>query len=248
MNQIFLYDGTFLSLIQLIDYFITHHIRPFQIKNEQYQPTLFDEVIHLELNYSSEFYRIFIEKIGTYCFHKVFYVFLSEEENKELILYYFLLNAYKNPNIILKLRNLKCVSEVLRISFYVAHESHKMKGFLRFKELKSKVLYAEVSPTNNVLCLITEHFQKRLKNEFWIIKDFQRDIYALYDKQQVSYVRGDEFILEETDFSAEEAKIENLWKIFYQTTGIKERKNDRCRMNFMPKKYWQFITEVRDEL
>ena len=57
MNQIFLYDGTFLSLIQLIDYFITHHIRPFQIKNEQYQPTLFDEVIHLELSILCFFIR-----------------------------------------------------------------------------------------------------------------------------------------------------------------------------------------------
>ena len=37
------------------------------------------------------------------------------------------------------------------------------------------------------------------------------------------------------------------WKDFYKTIGIKERKNDRCRMNFMPKKYWKYILEMSDE-
>ena len=48
--------------------------------------------------------------------------------------------------------------------------------------------------------------------------------------------------------SSNEKEIEKLWKIFYKTIGIKERKNDRCRQNFMPKKYWKYITEVREEL
>ena len=39
---------------------------------------------------------------------------------------------------------------------------------------------------------------------------------------------------------------EDMWKEFYKTIGIKERKNDRCRMNFMPKKYWKYIVEVSD--
>ena len=43
-------------------------------------------------------------------------------------------------------------------------------------------------------------------------------------------------------------EIEDLWKSFYNTIGIKERKNDRCRMNFMPKKYWKYILEVSDEI
>ena len=37
-----------------------------------------------------------------------------------------------------------------------------------------------------------------------------------------------------------------MWKTFYNTIGIEERKNNRCRMNFMPKKYWKYILEVGD--
>ena len=42
-------------------------------------------------------------------------------------------------------------------------------------------------------------------------------------------------------------EMEDLWKSFYNTIGIKGRKNDRCRMNFMPKKYWKYILEVENE-
>ena len=50
------------------------------------------------------------------------------------------------------------------------------------------------------------------------------------------------------NISDREEDIENLWQTFYHTIGIKERQNDRCRMNFMPKKYWPYLLEVRDEL
>ena len=34
----------------------------------------------------------------------------------------------------------------------------------RFIELKNKVLYATIEPTNNVLELLSNHFKNRLKN------------------------------------------------------------------------------------
>ena len=36
---------------------------------------------------------------------------------------------------------------------------------------------------------------------------------------------------------------QNLWKMFFKTIAIKERKNARCQMQFMPKKYWQDLIE-----
>ena len=110
-------------------------------------------------------------------------IFLSEEENKELILFYLFKNALKYKDKVLYYRNLKCVSEGMRVANYVIHESHKMKGFLRFKELKNKVLYAEMAPTNNILFLVSKHFQRRLKNEYWMIKDVARKLISVYDKK-----------------------------------------------------------------
>jgi len=50
--------------------------------------------------------------------------------------------------------------------------------------------------------------------------------------------------LQITSLSEEEQYYQNLWNCFYHAIGIKERKNAKLRMQFMPKKYWQDLTEL----
>ncbi len=247
-NGCFIYEDTFLSLLNLIHYLLKNAIKPDKIKNTSYSPNLFDEVVHLTILEEKEIFNKVIQLIGSYATRALYYVFLSNEENKELILYYLLLNGQKYKDKILFHRHLRCVSETIRISNYVIHEVHKYKGFVRFQELENHILYAEVEPVNDVLELIAPHFKKRLKNDYWIIKDVRRNRLSLYDKKNYYLVSGHEFSLETTLKSHEEQKVEELWKAFYKTIGIQERKNERCRMNFMPKKYWKYMLEMEDEL
>ncbi len=248
MKNVYIYENDFISLLNLIFYLLKNKLKPENIKNEFYTPSLFENNITLTITKNEKNIEWIIKNIGKYSMKSIYYVFLSEEENKELIIYYFLLNALKYRQKIMYHRNLKCVSEVLRISEYVIHESHKMKGFLRFKELEKNILYAEMEPTNDILYLISCHFNSRLKNELWIIKDNRRKIISIHDKKQFIIVKEKDFEISTQKESINEKNIENLWKTFYKTIGIKERKNDRCRMNFMPKKYWKYITEVKKEL
>ncbi|MEG2653524.1 MAG: DUF4130 domain-containing protein, partial [Ruthenibacterium sp.] len=39
-----------------------------------------------------------------------------------------------------------------------------------------------------------------------------------------------------------------LWQRFYQTISIAARENPKCRMTHMPKRYWENMLEVREEL
>lgn len=248
MQYIYVYDGNYIALLSLILELIKRNIKPDNIKTDDYEASLFDEVINLQVDIDNDILKKVKKSFGSYALNAMYYVFLSEEENKELLLYYFFLNALKYHKNITFRRDLKCVSEVLRISQYVMHEAHKMKGFLRFKELENKVLYAEMEPTNDVIIIVSEHFQKRLKNEYFIIKDVKRGILSIYDKKKFVIVPENNFILNTIISSSEEKTMEELWKIFYRTIGISSRKNDRCRMNFMPKKYWKYMLEVEDEL
>jgi len=52
----------------------------------------------------------------------------------------------------------------------------------------------------------------------------------------------DDFTLPEK--SGNEESIQELWKHFYDTIGISERYNPRCRMSMMPKRYWKNMTEM----
>lgn len=248
MNNVYIYEGDFISLLNIILYLLKNNLKPNNIKTEDYSPSLFENIISLSIPNDEKIIDKITRSFGIKALLLMHYVFLSNVENKELILYYFFRNALKYHHNIIYYRNLKCVSEVLRISGYVRREAHKMKGFLRFKELEGNVLYAEIEPTNDILFLLSCHFAKRLKNEFWIIKDKKRKIISIYDKKRFKILNEEEFQLIDPKESTNEQEYETLWKTFYKTIGIKERKNDRCRRNFMPKKYWKYITEVSEEL
>ena len=241
-NKIYLYDGNFSTLMDLITKLLAFKTKPLNIcaKNE-YQPSLLDETIELELDNNFNINKIQISKniIKT-----IYYIYLSNNQNKELIIYYFLLNALKYQDKIFTMRNLKCVDASLKISKYVSNENHKLKGFLRFQELENHILYAEISPTNNVLELLSIHFKKRLKNEYWIIKDVGRNMYSIYDKKKYYIIADENINLKTLGAIEKEKEVENLWVTFFNTIGIKERKNTRCQMNFMPKKYWKYIIEM----
>ena len=247
MNNIFIYDGTLINLLNLIKHLSKFDIKNINIKNKNYNFNLFDKKIELTIDDNENIIETIIKEIGINAFNAIYYVFLSTEENKENIIYFFYLNAKYYKNTIFNRRNLKCVSETLKIIQYVKRENHKFKGFTRFKELNGKILYAEINPTNNILFLLSKHFKNRLKNEYWIIKDINRNIYSIYNKHIFQIIDGKNFTLKDIILSKHEEDTQNMWKTFYNTITIEERKNDRCRMNFMPKKYWKYIIEMEDK-
>lgn len=246
MNYVYLYNDNFVSLLNLINILVSKNIKPSNIKNTSYSPNLFEKIIKFDLADNDDIFNIVFKNVGKNIFKIMYYVFLSENDNKELVIYYFYLNALKYKNNVIYMRNLKCVNEALRISQYVSRENHKYKGFVRFKELNNNIFYSEIEPVNNILEILSNHFKKRLKNEFWIIKDVKRNIVSLYDKKDVVLVDSNNFQLYSDEISNQENLFKDLWIEFYNTIGIDARKNDRCRMNFMPKRYWKYITEMDD--
>ena len=45
----------------------------------------------------------------------------------------------------------------------------------------------------------------------------------------------------------EELAFRAMWRQFYDTIAIRERENPRCRMTHMPKRYWDMMTEFRED-
>ena len=243
-NFTYIYDGTWEDLLKVISWLFKEKRKPFQIIEEtQYENNLlsppFKPVINKENVIDKKYIPKEVLKIS-------YYVFLSNEKDKELIIYYFLLNSLKYQKNVLYMRNLKCVNKALTISKRVSREAHKWKGFLRFKEMQNHIFYAEFTADNNILGILANHFKKRLPKERWIIKDEKRDILCLYDKKNCYFLDGKEIELDLKQ-NIEEKNMEELWKSFFKTIAIKERVNKKCQQNFMPKKYWKNILEMEDE-
>jgi len=248
VTNTYLYNGSFTSFLALIVTLLNSKITPYDIKSEsKYIPNLFDKPAYLKLDNKKEKINYLKAKLSSIILSRIYYVFLSSDKNKEMIIYDFIKNALYYRSGILYRRNIDSVNKVLKISSYVSKETHHMKGFLRFKKMKN-FYYAKMEPTNNIIQLIANHFKKRLSNEYWIIHDEKRKIYAIYNLKNITYLHDENILSLNLNLADEENSIEDLWKTFFKTVAIKERENKKTQMNFMPKKYWKNIIEMEDRI
>ena len=246
MNKVYLYDGSFKSLLVLIIELLKFKKNPFNIKSEKdYNQNLLDEVVFLELKIDN---LKILKKLPKSVIRAANYVFLSNEDDKEIIIFEFLKNAFKYKEEIFRYRNIDAVNKTIKIAKYVSSEAHKLKGFLRFKQIENKFYYAEMEPTNNIIEILAAHFKNRLNLEPWIIHDLKRERYAIYDLKKVIYLEESDILKLNFKIDSNEEYYEDLWKTFFKTIAIKERKNLKCQMNFMPKKYWNHLIEMEDKI
>lgn len=132
------------------------------------------------------------------------------------------------------------VHRALDLSGRVWKEVHRLKGFLRFREMENGVLYAPCSPDNDIVDLLLPHFIDRLQGLAFVVHDCRRGIAGIYDgKEWVLVAAG----RAEIRLSEKEEAFSALWKKYYQTVNIPSRKNLRQQKNYMPVRYWSMLTE-----
>jgi len=103
MNEeiIYTYDGTFNDLINLIARLIKDNKRPTTIIEEnRYKDNLFDKIISYDIDKKTV--NLLIHNLTKEIIKTIFNVYLSENNDKELIIYYFTLNSLKYKNEIFK--------------------------------------------------------------------------------------------------------------------------------------------------
>ena len=133
------------------------------------------------------------------------------------------------------------VKKVHALSASVGGEAHQFKGFVRFKELADKTLYAKIEPDHNILALLTPHFRARLGAFNWIIHDARRGRAALYFNGKLIYAPLTPARALELD--GKEEAVQALWKLFFTTVAIKERINPKLQRQNVPLKYRKHLTE-----
>ena len=143
----------------------------------------------------------------------------------------------------------------------VAREQLRMKQFIRFQKAKDGTYLAVVSPDNDVLPLIIDHFQDRFRDQPWLIYDAKRHYGYYYEASpNPSQKRGDAIRITFEDESAVPFNLENgklnedvissddqllqdLWRTYFKAICIKERMNPKKQLSDMPRRYWKYMTE-----
>lgn len=126
----------------------------------------------------------------------------------------------------------------------VAFEAHRLTGLLRFRRLRDGLYYGPIDPDHNVAALLAPHFARRFGNMRWMIHDTGRGLGVLYDgrhwREAMVTMDGG---LKAEHLADGEKEIEDLWRLFFKTIAIPERKNPRLQRQYMPVRYWKYLVE-----
>ena len=123
-------------------------------------------------------------------------------------------------------------------------EVHLLRGFVRFSQQEG-ALVAEIEPKNRVLPLLRPHFCARYSGERFVIYDRTHREALFYQPGRWAIVPLDRFEVAAPDQA--ELDYRRLWRRFYDTIAIEERRNPKCRMTHMPKRYWNTMTEFQTD-
>lgn len=128
----------------------------------------------------------------------------------------------------------------------VYNERHRMLQFLRFEHMEGDVWFARCNPAASVVPLIMDWFAGRFNTQAFMIYDENHRIAGVYEGKEWYLVKTDSLMLPE--HSAEEEVMQAAWKRFYNTIAVESRYNPELRRQFMPKRFWKNITEMKETL
>lgn len=244
INKTYLYDGSLDGFLTIVfDSYSTKTLPQKILVKTDYSPNFLDNIVSIQTDLEKA-ERVFtgIEKnIGYTTLNNTYYAFLCSEKDKEICLLKYLCDGFDYGPKINNRLTISYVFQVMAMKKRAFGECHRLKGLLRFQEVGNNLYYASLHPDNNIIEPLAHHFINRLPTQNFIIHDKTRNICLLYNGKE--YQIMDATNLKIPNISETEQKYQELWKLFFKTISISERKNPRCQMQYMPKKYWKDLIE-----
>lgn len=190
-------------------------------------------------------------RMGMEDYQTIYYAALAEDSEKGEAIFRTLvlgLAVSREKNITRNLQ-VSCVAKVFELARRVENESHRYRMFVRFHELEDdRIMFSEIEPENQVLPLLGDHFSDRFPMVNFMIFDRSHKECLIHQAGKQWVILQDADLDEERihRYSRKEKEYTRLWKGFVSSIAIQERRNPRCQMNFMPKKFWKYMTEHQE--
>jgi len=250
----FVYDGTWEGLLTSVFEAFERKASDAIIRTEEsYVPSMLDEAVHVITNesYAKRVFTGLQKRLNGPALEQLYWCFLSEKPEIETTILRYIQYAYSTSASIEKAFAHPAVFTISQVAKQVYREKHRMEAFVRFQLTSDDIFFSVVEPDFNVLPLLIKHFKGRYADQKWVIFDKRRQYGISYDLNEVTYVTfegmpnfkaGDNSI-----FKEEEAIYQSLWKNYFKSVNIKERKNLDLHFRHVPKRYWKYLTEKHPE-
>lgn len=251
-NVAYVYDGSTEGLLSAIFLAYANHEDPSDIVREGVlQPRLDQSLVYVEANaaHAERVRKGILRKSNSNAWDIILDASLSDEPQTGTAVYQLVKLVMARPAI----ENRKLgdqlahpvVGPVIKLHRSVLNERHYIQQFLRFEHFEGDLWFARCNPKANVVPLLMDWFSGRFNTQRFVIYDEAHDIAGIYD--------GTSWYLAETSdvrlplHAQDEAIMQAAWKGFYRALSIPARYHPELRRQFMPKRFWKSILEVRDE-
>lgn len=243
-NLIYSYDGTFEGfLCCAFESFTRREIPSDILSHKDIQPGLFEQFhIATDMKKADRVKRSIPREMGDGALYFLENALFTCLEHKELLMLEFMRLGYKAGPKVTRLLANDTVLNLTKAVKQMSHEVHKFCGFVRFS-VHGDLLISKIKPKNFVLQNLAPHFAERMPGEKFIIYDETHNMICAYAKGRYVIADADDVDMPQAD--SQEQHYRDLWKMFYDTIAIEGRENPRCRMTFMPKRYWGNMTEFQ---
>lgn len=255
-SMTFTYDGTFEGLLTAI--FETYRLKanPERIAPaDEWRGSLFEQPIYTETNeaYAKRVLTGVEKKCGRPACDLLYRCSLSELPEVPMLIYDFVKKAMASPLNVLDNYGDDTVLKLHQINKKIGREVHRMHAFVRFQRTKDDIYYAVIEPDFNVLPLLPDHFERRYPAQSWLIYDSRRRYGIFYDQKKTDFItfaddhrlhlrQLNENLLDDT-----EPDYQILWKSYFDSVNIPERRNLKLHLQHVPKRYWKYLSEKREQ-
>lgn len=251
--KIYVFDGSFYGILTAI--FDSYFRKDYPVKlisNENSSSSMFDEEIEIitDQEKAKRVWKALKNKISK-THQKHFYSsFLSEKPEIFQHLMDYAHYIFDSPEGSDGNYGNEHVLTLTQTSQKVHREKHRMEAFIRFQKSADGMFFAIIHPDYNVIPLLTRHFKNRYADQPWIVYDEKRKYGIHYDLDSVHEITIDQIDSKTALTKADEIFIDEnenlyqqLWKDYFKSTNIVERKNTKLHIQHVPKRYWRYLTE-----
>lgn len=224
---------------------------------DRYQPSLLDHAISVPFNHdhAKRVLKTLNTRLERSGMRYLLWGFLSEKDDIGTTLFQVVKYAitYPKRKVMEDLGDLH-VLELAQTVKSVGREKHRMEAFVRFEHTTDDIYFARIEPDFNVLPLIGAYFCKRYQDQNWAIYDIARGYGIYFDcHQNMSHTAPQLHTITDVDeavirnpasvHSEQEQRYQRFWQGYFTNVTIKERKNPRLHRQYLPQRYWKYLSE-----
>jgi len=251
--NIFSFDNTFEGLLTLVFESYQRNLFPDEILcGEGSLSVLFGSTITIQTDdqKAERVWKGIVSHSSEVNAHRIYRVFLASMPDTPMLLVKYIrlvIDSLKNEETNF---SEPVVIQINKLHQKVCKEAHRVQMFVRFQKTVEGSYYASFAPLYDVLPLCIPHLIDRFADQPWIIYDLKRNYGFCYDLKEVSRVVFNDLKvntqngqLHSSLLSEDEKHFQQLWKQYYHSICIQERKNDKLHRQLLPQRFWKYLPE-----